>query len=279
MLAEAAWVASAQGAPSASANTAVAGVLIHLFAASLLSVGLVRLPRPPENSRTRAHTLLESAVAALALSILAYQLVLPQAVTSDDWLLGMIAALDPAGSVVLGTLVVLVLARARNPGGMPFRYLGPLALGIAMQVIADSLTAASQTSFLVVGPILAKVTSVVASGLVAFAACRDLLPMRADAHLLRERTAVIAPVVPLAVVGAMILEFQVTRRPLNAVTAALGMVMLVVLLLAAVLSRLEALEVSRTLETRVVERTLDLGTREKWFRSLVQFSSDVVAVL
>ena len=45
------------------------------------------------------------------------------------------------------------------------------------------------------------------------------------------------------------------------------------------LTRIESLEVVRTLEDRVVERTLDLGTREKWFRALVSNASDVVTVL
>ena len=54
--------------------------------------------------------------------------------------------------------------------------------------------------------------------------------------------------------------------------------LLAALLVGAVLTRLESLEVVRTLEDRVVERTLDLGTREKWFRALVSNASDVVTV-
>ena len=38
-------------------------------------------------------------------------------------------------------------------------------------------------------------------------------------------------------------------------------------------------EVVRNLEHRVAERTLDLGTRERWFRALVQNASDVVTVV
>jgi PAS domain S-box-containing protein len=42
---------------------------------------------------------------------------------------------------------------------------------------------------------------------------------------------------------------------------------------------LDKRKLSRTLETQVAERTLELVTREQWFRSLVQHSSDVVTVV
>ena len=36
---------------------------------------------------------------------------------------------------------------------------------------------------------------------------------------------------------------------------------------------------ARTLELRVAERTLALGSRERWFRGLVQHSTDVITVV
>jgi diguanylate cyclase (GGDEF)-like protein/PAS domain S-box-containing protein len=42
---------------------------------------------------------------------------------------------------------------------------------------------------------------------------------------------------------------------------------------------LDNLQLSRTLESQVAERTLEIVTREQWFQSLVQHSSDVVTVV
>jgi diguanylate cyclase (GGDEF)-like protein/PAS domain S-box-containing protein len=51
------------------------------------------------------------------------------------------------------------------------------------------------------------------------------------------------------------------------------------LLLRLIVALLDNLVLSRTLEMQVAERTIEIVTREQWFRSLVQHSSDVVTVL
>ena len=46
-----------------------------------------------------------------------------------------------------------------------------------------------------------------------------------------------------------------------------------------VIARLDTLGTERTLDELVLKRTITIGTREKWFRSLVQNSSDVITVV
>ena len=46
-----------------------------------------------------------------------------------------------------------------------------------------------------------------------------------------------------------------------------------------VMARLDTLGTERTLDELVLKRTITIGTREKWFRSLVQNSSDVITVV
>ena len=51
------------------------------------------------------------------------------------------------------------------------------------------------------------------------------------------------------------------------------------MLVAVVAGRFDAFETREAMEQRVIQRTMDIGTRERWFRALVQNSSDVVTVV
>ena len=46
-----------------------------------------------------------------------------------------------------------------------------------------------------------------------------------------------------------------------------------------VLARLDSLSTERLLDELVLKRTVSIGSREKWFRALVQNSSDVITVV
>ena len=102
-------------------------------------------------------------------------------------------------------------------------------------------------------------------------------PERLD--VIRDAVGAVAPLLPLVLVAIVVMPPLLAGHPLPVVEARLGVVLLLALLGGAVLSRLEMAEVVRNLERRVAERTLDLGTRERWFRALVQNASDVVTVV
>ena len=95
----------------------------------------------------------------------------------------------------------------------------------------------------------------------------------------REVLAVLALVVPsgLVLVRAVLTVLGGGRIPATSGLAGLGLVSAFVVRYA--LARLDHLTMTRTLEAEVEERTLALVTREQWFRSLVQNSSDVLTVI
>ena len=78
---------------------------------------------------------------------------------------------------------------------------------------------------------------------------------------------------------AVLLGSAVFGQPLSAVTLGAAVLLATTLVAGGVLARLDNLATERTLDDLVLKRTMTLGTREKWFRSLVQNSSDVVTVV
>ena len=95
----------------------------------------------------------------------------------------------------------------------------------------------------------------------------------------REQIAVMAPVLPLLPVAIVVVASIVTGVKLAPVTLVLLGGLVASILVSTLFARLDQLVLSRTLEHRVVERTLALRTHAKWFRALVQNSSDVITIV
>jgi diguanylate cyclase (GGDEF)-like protein/PAS domain S-box-containing protein len=95
----------------------------------------------------------------------------------------------------------------------------------------------------------------------------------------RERIAVSAAVGPVVMAALAVAVYQTTERSMPT-PVTIGVVLLSCLLLARlIVASLDNLVLSRTLESQVAARTLEIVTHEQWFRSLVQHSSDVVTVI
>ncbi len=268
------------------AFTPPTAVLIHqvaqLATVPLVVMSLLSLPHPPLDRRRLTQTAIDSCVAAIGFGIVYWEVVLPVSMPSGlPSLETSIAVVQAASAVAISTTCAYVLARARQPGGLPFASLGPLAGGILLHVIGLGLLQVA----LPPGP-------PGSSGLPGYALALGGLVLAAVGAIRRtsgpetprtsrsrEVTAALTPVVPLVLAGALVFSAVAQGRPVQTPVLVLTIGLLVALLVGAVLTRLESLEVSRTLEDRVAERTLTLGTREKWFRALVSNASDVVTVI
>jgi diguanylate cyclase (GGDEF)-like protein/PAS domain S-box-containing protein len=95
----------------------------------------------------------------------------------------------------------------------------------------------------------------------------------------RERVAVLVPLAPLTLAGVVLLGSVVFDRRLATPTVVCAVLLAVALVTGAVSARLDHLATERTLDDLVLRRTISLGAREKWFRTLVQNSSDLITVV
>ena len=175
---------------------------------------------------------------------------------------------------------MLALARARQVTVTPFRTLRGVAAGLGLHAAGSGLLGLGiATRSPVVLPLA--ILLIVSGDLALMAGALRPVGERDTEreHRGRERAAVLAPVAPLVLAGVLWIGVELGGMPLTPVATALGVCMILVLLAGAVIARLDNMQIARQLEERVSERTFDLGTREKWFRSLVQNSSDIVTVV
>jgi diguanylate cyclase (GGDEF)-like protein/PAS domain S-box-containing protein len=183
-----------------------------------------------------------------------------------------------AADVALAVAGLLILSRARYPGGASLRALLPICAGVVSLAAGDAglsglrLAGAATISgpgqlFLGSGLLL-----VLAAAMTQDADDSAIMPRR-------ERVAVWAAVGPVVLAALAVSVYEITEHQLPTMLAGGVMLLSGLLLARLIVASLDNLVLSRTLESQVAERTLEIVTREQWFRSLVQHSSDVVTVL
>jgi diguanylate cyclase (GGDEF)-like protein/PAS domain S-box-containing protein len=253
--------------------------LVHLSSVPLLVAALLRLPAPPPERHSHLRGALDAAAAALALLVVTWDYVVPDAGTLPDGL-SLLHSISLMANVGLGTVAITAIARGRRPGGLPFPQLVALSAAVALGAAADAF-ASRMVAQEMWGPSGAYLAGLTLSAVLVAYGARRVLPVAESERgaALRERVAVLAPFAPLVVAGVAVLGAVVVRMPLSYVTAGFLLALIVVLLASAVMARLDSLAVARTMDRLVTARTVDLGMREKWFRSLVQNSSDVITVV
>ena len=214
------------------------------------------------------------------MALIAWQLILPSLTAEDGIGQAFAVLVIPMADVVVACAAVLALARARQVTVTPFRTLRGVAAGAGLHAAGSGLLGLGiATSSPIVLP-LALVLIVGGDLALMAGALRPVGERDTEReHRGRERAAVLAPVAPLVLAGVLWVGVELGGMPLTPVATALGICMVLVLLAGAVIARLDNMQIARQLEERVSERTFDLGTREKWFRSLVQNSSDIVTVV
>ena len=261
------------------ASTTMAPAL-HVLTVGCAVVALQRL-RAPAMDR---HALRRSALDGITM-LVAVALVTGYAVfqpgqwqvlsTSDRGIATAVAGSD----VALAVLALLALSRARYPGGVNMRTLLPLCAGLAGVAAGD----AGVTGLWVIGAPAQSgpVSMFIALGLllVAAAALAPGGPDDAASMPRRERIAVSAAVGPVVLAALAVAVYEATEHSMPTPVTVGVLLLAGLLLVRLIVSSLDNLVLSRTLESQVAARTMEIVTREQWFRSLVQHSSDVVTVI
>ena len=110
--------------------------VVHLPAVPFVVMALLRLPHPPTDRR-RTQTIVDSCAAALGFSdpLLAGGPAARRCRPSVSARFAAVAVVQAGCAVVMSTVCIHLLARARQPGGLPFVTLGPVALGVLAHVV------------------------------------------------------------------------------------------------------------------------------------------------
>ncbi len=253
--------------------------ILHLLAAVVATVGLAGLRAPAPDRGASRRTLLDAATMVCAVALVTGNAVLAPAQGQSVSTTALVSALAVAAAdVALAVAGLLILSRARYPGGASLRALLPICAGVVSLAAGDAglsgLRLAGAATVTGPGQLF------LGSGLVLILAAA--MTHDADDTAVmprRERVAVCAAVGPVVLAALAVSVYQVTEHRLPALLAGGVMLLSGLLLARLIVASLDNLVLSRTLESQVAERTLEIVTREQWFRSLVQHSSDVVTVL
>jgi PAS domain S-box-containing protein len=244
---------------------------MHLVVTGVVGLALWLLPSPHLTRRGLVRLVTDAAAAGFAFVIPAAQLVLPDGGRAFGSV-GIV--LHPVADVLLATIAVAVLARSRHEGGLAVAPCVAMTLGAIVLAMSDLMAQAGVLETRCEGMLaLAVMLWTVGAWLPGDGAESD-----PETHW-RERVAVLAPLAPLSAAAAVLLGSTVFDHQLSGVTLAAAVLLTATVVTGGVLARLDTLGTERTLDELVLKRTITIGTREKWFRSLVQNSSDVVTLI
>jgi diguanylate cyclase (GGDEF)-like protein/PAS domain S-box-containing protein len=243
----------------------------HVLVTAVVGAALWLLPSPHTTRRGLVRTATDAAAAGFAFAVPAAELVLP----GGGPALGVpTLVLHPVVDVLLATVAVAVLARSRHQGGLAIAPCLAMTLGAIVLAMSDLVAQDGaldeRTECLVAVAVMLWTLGAWLPG--------DGPESDPETHW-RERVAVLAPLAPLSAAAAVLVGSTVFHHRLAGVTLAAAVLLTVTLVAGGVLARLDTLGTERTLDELVLKRTITIGTREKWFRSLVQNSSDVITVV
>jgi diguanylate cyclase (GGDEF)-like protein/PAS domain S-box-containing protein len=256
----------------------------YLVAVPLAAAALLSLPFAARSVAGRVRQVLDGLMIAASLLLASWVLVLrPLFRSGGNDLLGQVISLAyPIGDVVVGTIVLFVLARARMGQGTRGTPLPLLGGGLVAIAVADSgfvyLTAAgtySSGALIDAGWFLGYLLIMVA----ARKPEADPVKEQAEASASVDRTGMYLP--SIVVVGSLAVSTvaQIQQGLLDAFASWTRSFIILALVGRQVLSLLENSSLARHLEARVVERTAELRASEQRFQALVQHSSEVVILV
>jgi diguanylate cyclase (GGDEF)-like protein/PAS domain S-box-containing protein len=244
----------------------------YLAAPPLAAAALISLPFAAQSLVGRLRQVLDGLMIAASLLLASWVMVLSPLFRAggDDLTSQVISLAYPIGDVVVGTIVLFVLARARMGRGTSGTPLPLLGGGLVAIAVADSgfvyLTASGSYS----------------SGALILLAARKPEDKEVDeeeASTSVDRMGLFLPYI--AVVGAVVVSTvaHLQQGTLDSFAAWCRSFIILALVGRQVLSLLENLSLARHLEARVVERTAELRASEQRFQALVQHSSEVVILV
>jgi PAS domain-containing protein len=255
----------------------------YLAAPPLAAAALISLPFAAQSLVGRLRQVLDGLMIAASLLLASWVLVLSPLFRQggDDLTSQVISLAYPIGDVVVGTIVLFVLARARMGRGTRGTPLPLLGGGLVAIAVADSgfvyLTASgsySSGALIDAGWFLGYL-------LVLLAARKpeDEEVDEEEASTSVDRMGLFLPYI--AVVGALAVSTvaQLQQGLLGLFVSWIRSFIILALIGRQVLSLLENLQLARHLEARVIERTAELRASEQRFQALVQHSSEVVILV
>jgi diguanylate cyclase (GGDEF)-like protein/PAS domain S-box-containing protein len=255
----------------------------YLAAPPLAAAALISLPFAAQSLVGRLRQILDGLMIAASLLLASWVLVLRPLFRSggDDLLSQVISLAYPIGDVVVGTIVLFVLARARMGRGTRDTPLPLLGGGLVAIAVADSgfvyLTASgsySSGALIDAGWFLGYL-------LVLLAARKpEADPVRQEEEAAGvDRMGMYLPY--LAVLGSLAVSTvaQVQQGILDYFASWTRSFIIIALVGRQVLSLLENSSLARHLESRVIERTAELRASEQRFQALVQHSSEAVILV
>ena len=257
----------------------------YLAAVPLAAAALLSLPFAAQSLAGRVRQVLDGLMIAASLLLASWVLVLSPLFRAggDGFVSEAISLAYPIGDVVVGTIVLVMVARTRTrrrsgTRGIPLSLLGG---GLVAWAVSDSgfvyLTATesySSGALIDAGWFLGY--------LLILLAARKPEVERVDEDETEtgiDRFGLFLPYI--AVVGALAVSTvaQLQQGLLGLFVSWIRSFIILALIGRQVLSLLENMQLARHLEARVVERTTELRASEQRFQALVQHSSEVVILV
>jgi diguanylate cyclase (GGDEF)-like protein/PAS domain S-box-containing protein len=255
----------------------------YLAAVPLAAAALLSLPFAARSVAGRVRQVLDGLMIAASLLLVSWVLVLsPLFRTDGDGILSQSISLAyPIGDVVVGTIVLVMLARARRGSGTRGIPLALLGGGLVAWAVSDSgfvyLTAVgsySSGALIDAGWFLGYILILLAA---RKPTTRPVVEEEAPSGV--DRVGLFLPYI--AVLGALTVSTvaQLQQGLLGLFVSWIRSFIILALIGRQVLSLLENLSLARHLEARVTERTAELQASEQRFQALVQHSSEVVILV
>jgi diguanylate cyclase (GGDEF)-like protein/PAS domain S-box-containing protein len=255
----------------------------YLAAPPLAAAALISLPFAAPSLVGRARQVLDGLMIAASLLLASWVMVLRPVFRAggENLVSQAISLAYPIGDVVVGTIVLFILARARMGSGTRGTPLALLGGGLVAIAVADS------------GFVDLTATESYASGglidagwflgyLLLLLAARKPEADEVDEEEPQTSVDRISMLLPyIAVVGSLAVSTvaQIQQGILDYFASWTRSFIILALVGRQVLSLLENLSLARHLEARVVERTAELRASEQRFQALVQHSSEVVILV
>jgi diguanylate cyclase (GGDEF)-like protein/PAS domain S-box-containing protein len=244
----------------------------------LAAAGVLAFPGGPRRILSSVRTILDGAIIGGSVLLISWVTVLGPVYRehADGALQQILTLAYPLGDVVIVTAVLLVLARSARGSRSAFALLagGLLVLGLTDSTFLFlDLRGLYSTGSLIdvgwtAGPLLIMLAALRTQGL-----------RRKDHSETASKAAVILPYVPATLALATSVVVVVANGKLEGFLLWNGLGIVLALLLRQFIILVDNLSLSRDLEHRVEARTSELRTSEERFRSLVQNSSDFIAIV
>jgi diguanylate cyclase (GGDEF)-like protein/PAS domain S-box-containing protein len=251
----------------------------YLSAVPFGVIALLSFPSAPNGLASRVRSLLDGLIMGGSFLFISWALVLGPVYRAgaDSMQSRIIGLAYPIGDVLTITIVVIVAIRTRDDGRVPLALIagGLVALtvadtGFAYLTVRDAYTSGTLTdSGWVIGFLLI--------GLAALRPSRDAsAPVDAERS---SRVSALLPFGPLAAAVVIACVKELTDGKLEPFLFWTSAVVVTLVVARQILTMLQNVNLTRSLEDKVRVRTAELAEREQRFRSLVQHSSDVVTII